>query len=73
MLDRILITNDDGIEAPGLAVLEPIAGKSAHEAKRIRMKSLKFLDSGLEKTGDNRRTKAEAATISGIRGGPSSA
>ena len=27
MLDRILITNDDGIEAPGLIVLEQIAGE----------------------------------------------
>ena len=31
MLDRILITNDDGIEAPGLKVLEQIAGELAHE------------------------------------------
>ena len=31
MLDRILITNDDGIEAPGLAVLERIAGELARE------------------------------------------
>lgn len=31
MLDRILITNDDGIEAPGLKVLEHIAGDLAHE------------------------------------------
>jgi 5'-nucleotidase len=31
VLDRILITNDDGIEAPGLAVLERIAGKLARE------------------------------------------
>jgi 5'-nucleotidase len=31
MLDRILITNDDGIEAPGLAVLEKIAAHLAHE------------------------------------------
>jgi 5'-nucleotidase len=31
MLDRILITNDDGIEAPGLAVLERIAAELAHE------------------------------------------
>jgi 5'-nucleotidase len=31
MLDRILITNDDGIEAPGLAVLEQIAGELARE------------------------------------------
>lgn len=31
MLDRILITNDDGIEAPGLAVLEWIAGELARE------------------------------------------
>ena len=29
VLDRILITNDDGIEAPGLAVLERIAGELA--------------------------------------------
>ena len=31
MLDRILITNDDGIEAPGLAVLERIASELARE------------------------------------------
>ncbi len=31
MLDRILLTNDDGIDAPGLAVLEEIAGELAHE------------------------------------------
>src|SRR5215467_8699811 len=31
MLDRILITNDDGIEAPGLAILERIAGELARE------------------------------------------
>jgi 5'-nucleotidase len=31
MLDRILITNDDGIDAPGLAVLERIAGELARE------------------------------------------
>jgi hypothetical protein len=60
MLDRILITNDDGIEAPGLAVLEPIAGKLAHEAKRIRTKPLKFLHSEPGKqviTGGRRRKR----------------
>jgi 5'-nucleotidase len=31
VLDRILITNDDGIDAPGLAVLEHIAAELAHE------------------------------------------
>jgi 5'-nucleotidase len=31
MLDRILITNDDGIDAPGLAVCEQIAAKLARE------------------------------------------
>ena len=31
MLDRVLLTNDDGIEAPGLAVLEQIATKLARE------------------------------------------
>jgi 5'-nucleotidase len=31
MLDRILITNDDGIDAPGLAVLEGIAAELAQE------------------------------------------
>lgn len=31
MLDRILLTNDDGIDAPGLTVLEEIAGELAHE------------------------------------------
>jgi 5'-nucleotidase len=31
VLDRILLTNDDGIDAPGLAVLERIAAELAHE------------------------------------------
>src|SRR5438552_4366013 len=31
MLDRILITTADGIEAPRLAILERIAGERAHE------------------------------------------
>ena len=31
MLDRILITNDDGIEASGLAVLKRIAAELARE------------------------------------------
>jgi 5'-nucleotidase len=31
VLDRVLLTNDDGIEAPGLAVLERIAGELARE------------------------------------------
>jgi 5'-nucleotidase len=31
VLDRILLTNDDGIDAPGLAVLEHIAGQLARE------------------------------------------
>lgn len=31
MLNRILLTNDDGIDAPGLAVLEEIAAELAHE------------------------------------------
>ena len=31
MLNRILLTNDDGIEAPGLAILERIAGELARE------------------------------------------
>ncbi|MBV9251390.1 MAG: 5'/3'-nucleotidase SurE [Acetobacteraceae bacterium] len=31
MLDRILLTNDDGIDAPGLAVLEQIAAELARE------------------------------------------
>lgn len=31
MLNRILLTNDDGIDAPGLAVLEQIAAQLAHE------------------------------------------
>ena len=31
MLDRILLINDDGIEAPGLAILERIAGELARE------------------------------------------
>src|SRR3978361_1792953 len=32
LLDRILITNDDGIDAPGLAVMEAIATELAREA-----------------------------------------
>ena len=31
MLDRILLTNDDGIDAPGLEVLERIAAVLARE------------------------------------------
>lgn len=31
MLDRVLLTNDDGIDAPGMAVLEQIAAELAHE------------------------------------------
>jgi len=31
VLDRILLTNDDGIDAPGLAILEAIAAELAHE------------------------------------------
>jgi len=31
VLDRILLTNDDGIEAPGLGVLEEIARDVARE------------------------------------------
>ncbi len=31
VLDRILLTNDDGIDAPGLVVLEQIAAELAHE------------------------------------------
>ena len=31
MLDRILLTNDDGIDAPGMAVLEAIAAELARE------------------------------------------
>ena len=31
MLDRVLLTNDDGIDAPGLAVLEEIAAELARE------------------------------------------
>ena len=31
MLGRILLTNDDGIAAPGLAVLEEIASELARE------------------------------------------
>ncbi len=31
VLDRILLTNDDGIDAPGLAVLEAIAAELARE------------------------------------------
>lgn len=30
-LERVLLTNDDGIDAPGLAILEDIAGKIARE------------------------------------------
>lgn len=28
---RVLLTNDDGIDAPGLAVLEAVAAELAHE------------------------------------------
>ncbi len=31
MLDRVMLTNDDGIDAPGMAVLEEIAAEVAHE------------------------------------------
>ena len=31
MLDRILITNDDGIDAPGLAICERIGAELARE------------------------------------------
>ena len=31
MLDRVMLTNDDGIDAPGMAVLEEIAAKIARE------------------------------------------
>ncbi|MGE0418401.1 MAG: 5'/3'-nucleotidase SurE, partial [Acetobacteraceae bacterium] len=31
MLDRVLLTNDDGIDAPGMAVLEEIAAQVARE------------------------------------------
>ena len=31
VLDRILLTNDDGIDAPGLAILEAVAAELAHE------------------------------------------
>lgn len=30
-LQRILVTNDDGIDAPGLKVLEQVAAQLAHE------------------------------------------
>ena len=31
MLDRVMLTNDDGIDAPGMKVLEEIAAQIAHE------------------------------------------
>ena len=31
MLDRVMLTNDDGIDAPGMRVLEEIAAQIAHE------------------------------------------
>jgi 5'-nucleotidase len=31
VLDRVMLTNDDGIDAPGMAVLEEIAAQIAHE------------------------------------------
>ena len=31
MLDRVILTNDDGIDAPGMAVLEEIAAQLAKE------------------------------------------
>jgi 5'-nucleotidase len=30
-LERVLLTNDDGIDAPGLAVLEQVAAELARE------------------------------------------
>jgi hypothetical protein len=59
MLDSILITNDDGIEAPGLAVFR--GKKDQDQAIEIS----RFLAG---ETGGNRRTKAEAAMISSISG-----
>src|SRR5947209_18208906 len=31
VLDRVILTNDDGIDAPGMKVLEEIAAQIAHE------------------------------------------
>ena len=31
MLDRVMLTNDDGIDAPGMQVLEEIAAQIANE------------------------------------------
>src|ERR1700677_1287376 len=31
VLDRVMLTNDDGIDAPGMLVLEEIAAQIAHE------------------------------------------
>jgi 5'-nucleotidase len=31
VLDRVMLTNDDGIDAPGMAVMEEIAARIAHE------------------------------------------
>ena len=31
VLDRVMLTNDDGIDAPGMQVLEDIAGQIARE------------------------------------------
>ena len=35
MLDRVILTNDDGIGARGLAVLEDIAAKLAREMRVV--------------------------------------
>jgi Survival protein SurE len=56
MLVSILITNDDGIEAPGLAVLT----RQKDQDQAIEIPRFQAGE-----TGDNRRTKAEAAMISG--------
>jgi broad specificity polyphosphatase/5'/3'-nucleotidase SurE len=57
MLDRILITNDDCIEAPGLAVLKPIAAKLAHEAKRDQDQVIEIPGSQAGKTAESSRRR----------------
>ena len=65
MLDRILITNDDGIEAPALPVVEQIAGKLAHEAKdQDQVIEVARFQGG--KTGDKQEDGGGAVMISRI-------
>ena len=48
VLDRILLTNDDGIDAPGLAILEAIAA-----CERLTQKPMNWRYSEQNRTGDH--------------------